>query len=82
MNTALQTMIDQANRKTAASRRQVFGKKANDQQHHENLLKHVDVVLDALQSDIKAGLVVSNNLREAIRELNAATTLSRRRLQS
>ena len=78
---ALQTMIDQANRKTAASRRQVFGKKANDQQHHENLLKHVEVVMDALQSDINGGLIVSNNLREAIRELKPAMTLSRRRLQ-
>lgn len=78
---ALQTMIDQANKKTAASRRQVFGKKANDQQHHENLLKHVEVLMDALQADISAGMVISNNLREAIRELRPAMTLSRRRLQ-
>ncbi|CAB4211777.1 hypothetical protein UFOVP1419_22 [uncultured Caudovirales phage] len=77
---SVQTLIEQANKKTAASRKQVFAKKANDQQHHAFLLKHADVVLEIYHATPDL-MNASNNFRAAMRELETAMTLSRRKLQ-
>lgn len=77
----VQQLIEQANNRAKASNRKAFARKASDQQHHENLLKHVEVVVSIYHDDVKRGLVVSNNLRAAFRELETALALSRRRLE-
>lgn len=77
----VQNLIDSANRKAKASNRQAFARRATDQKHHENLSKHVDVVLSIYHDDVKAGLRVGNNLRAAVRELKTAQALSKRNLQ-
>lgn len=73
---AVQNMVAEINKKTAAARRNVFAKKATDQQHHLNLFKHVEVFLEAFRLDPR-----SNNSKESLRELSMAMTLSRRKLQ-
>jgi len=80
MNSQLQAAIDRRNRETAGARRQHFERKATDQKHHENLLGHVEVLVDALRKDIAAGMVTSSNLREALREIGPAIALSKKRL--
>ena len=72
----IQTLIDQANKKTAMSRKQVFAKKASDQQHHLNLFKHVEIFLEAYHLD-----PLSNNTKASLRELSTAMSLSKRKLQ-
>jgi hypothetical protein len=74
---SVQAMIDQANRRTAGTRRQVFGKKATDQKVHENLFKTVDIYIDSFRKDPS-----SNNTKAAFTEMSLATTLSRRNLTS
>ncbi len=75
----VQQAIERKNRETAAGRRKLFGKKANDQQHHENLLKHCEVVMEIYHKD--SSLRNDNNFRAAMRELEASMSLSRKKLQ-
>jgi hypothetical protein len=77
---ALQAMIDNANNRTKVSNRRAFARKANDQQHHENLVMHVKVMVGIYHEDIRKGLQVDNNLRAAIREMETALALSEKRL--
>lgn len=80
MNASVQALIDNKNKQTAGVRKRVFAIKANDQQHHENLLKHVDVVMGIFHGT--PSLRNDNNFRAAMRELESAAALSRRKLQS
>ena len=80
MSPSVQAMIDQANRKTAGIRRKQFAKKANDQDHHKNLLQHVDAVMGIYHAN--PSLRVDNDFRAAMRELETAATLSRKRLEA
>lgn len=79
MSSAVQAMIAESNRKTAAVRKQVFAKKANDQQHHLNLFKHCEVLIGIYHN--VPSLRNDNNMRAAVRELETAMALSRRRLE-
>jgi hypothetical protein len=76
MTSTVQAMIAKANARTASTRKQVFAKKANDQQHHENLFRHVEVFVEAYRND-----PVSRNTQAALRELSSAMALSKKRLQ-
>lgn len=77
MTSTVQAMIEQANTKTKNSNKQVFAKKASDQQHHLNLFKCVEIFIDAHRLD-----ATSSNTKAALRELNTAMALSKRRLQA
>ena len=72
----VQEMIDRANKKTDASRRRVFAKKATNQKIHENLSQSVDLFIDTYQFDPN-----SSSCKAAFRGLLLAATLSRRSLQ-
>ncbi len=74
---SVEALIEKKNRETAGARRQVFGKRANDQQHHANLAKCVRIYVDEFRKDH-----ASNNARAALREMQSALVLSERRLQS
>lgn len=76
----IQSLIAQANRKSATARKQVFAKKASDQQHHENLFKHCEVVMGIYHNT--PSLRNDNNFRASMRELETAMALSKRKLQS
>lgn len=76
----VQNLIEQANRKSAGTRKQVFAKKASDQQHHDNLFKHCEVVMGIYHST--PSLRNDNNFRASMRELETAMALSKRKLQS
>lgn len=73
---SVQTLIAAANKRTAASGRQVFAKKASDQQHHLNLFNHIEVFVEAYRLDPQ-----SNNCKAALKELSTAMALSKRKLQ-
>lgn len=79
MNASSQALIEEANRKSANVRKKIFANKANDQQHHLNLLKHVEVVMDIFH--METTLRNNNNFRAAMRELETAMSLSKRKLQ-
>lgn len=73
---SVQALIDKRNSETASYRRKMFGKKANDQQHHANLTKCVRIYVDEFCKNPG-----SNNTREAFREMQLALGLSERKLQ-
>ena len=76
---SVQNLIDQANRRTAASRRQLFAKKSSDLQMLEHLAKSARVALDALHDDVRRGLVASPNCRAAMRELEGVVLIAEKR---
>lgn len=71
MTQALQSMIDRANRRHAATSRRAHIKRTNDTQMLGHQEKVAAIIIDAYRTDHKAGLHVSNNVREALRELEA-----------
>lgn len=80
MSTKLQTMIDQANRRTAAGRRKQFLKRSSDGQMLDHLAKNVRVALDLYHDAYRSGLDVDNNLRAALREMETALVMAEKRL--
>lgn len=80
MITQVQALIDQANKRSAASRRQLFAKRSSDLQMLEHQTKSARVVLDAFHVDRGKGMMVSNNLKAAMRELETFVCLAEKRL--
>lgn len=76
---SVQNLIEQANKRSAASRRQLFAKKSNDLQMLEHLTKTARVALDALHEDVSKGLVSSPNCRAAMRELESVVLIAEKR---
>ena len=76
MTTMVQSMIEDANRRVKASNSRIFGKKATDQQVHNNLHKTVETYIIAWH--VSPG---SNNTKAAFIEMTQAAALSRRNLK-
>ncbi|MFZ4856171.1 MAG: hypothetical protein ACOYL3_07215 [Desulfuromonadaceae bacterium] len=76
---SIQALIDQANKRTAASRKKVFVKKATDSQFLSNFCAHVDIALDLYRSI--PGLMDDHKFRSAMRELESFNVLTKKHLQ-
>jgi len=81
MSTQLQTLIDQANRRTAGARRKQFVKRSSEGQMLEHLVKNVRMALDLYHLAYRNGLDVDNNLRAALREMETALVMAEKRLE-
>lgn len=86
MGTSLQAMVENANRKSAASRGKQFVKRSSDEQMLERLLSAAGAVLDlvdreGLETDkYLPGLVLcGEGIRPLLVELRTAVALAKRR---
>lgn len=81
MKTTLKEDIAKANRVAQSTRNRQFVKRSTDAQMLEHLIKCIDVAITAYRDEYRKGLTLPRNLHEALRELDAARNLAKKRMK-